>query len=53
FNVRRVVDDPSAVATLFRKALGDKPLNHEMALALEKKAQNHTPTVRRTSQIGG
>ncbi|MBT2763826.1 GTP 3',8-cyclase MoaA [Paenibacillus sp. ISL-20] len=53
FNVRRVVDDPSAVANLFRKALGDKPLNHEMALALEKKAQNHTPTVRRMSQIGG
>lgn len=53
FNVRRVIDDPQAVANLFRKALGAKPLNHEMALALEKKAQSHTPTVRRMSQIGG
>jgi len=53
FNVRRVIDDPVAVADLFRKALGAKPLNHEMALALEKKTQSHTPTVRRMSQIGG
>lgn len=53
FNVRRVVNDPQAVADMFRKALGAKPQNHEMALALEKKAQSHTPTVRRMSQIGG
>ncbi|MFH0071059.1 radical SAM protein, partial [Peribacillus sp. NPDC056705] len=53
YNVRRIIDDPAAVANLFRKALGAKPLNHEMALALEKKAQSHTPTVRRMSQIGG
>lgn len=53
FNVRRVAHDPEATAALFRKALGDKPQNHEMALALEKKDQSHTPTNRRMSQIGG
>ncbi len=53
FNVRRVAHDPEATADLFRKALGSKPQNHEMALALEKKAQTHTPTQRRMSQIGG
>lgn len=53
YNVRRFVDDPDAMAALFLKALGTKPKNHEMALALEQKMQSHTPTVRRMSQIGG
>ncbi|MFI2857174.1 GTP 3',8-cyclase MoaA [Paenibacillus sp. JSM ZJ436] len=52
-NVRRVAHDPASIEALFRKALGEKPQNHEMALALEKKAQSHTPTGRRMSQIGG
>ncbi|MDO7906485.1 GTP 3',8-cyclase MoaA [Paenibacillus sp. JX-17] len=53
YNVRRVVHDPAAIRALFLQALGTKPQNHEMALALEKKTQSHTPTVRRMSQIGG
>ena len=53
YNVRCYVDDPDAMAALFLKALGTKPKNHEMALALEKKMQSHTPTLRRMSQIGG
>ncbi|MNB82322.1 Cyclic pyranopterin monophosphate synthase [compost metagenome] len=53
YNVRPLADDPEAVRALFRKALAGKPHNHEMALALEKKAQSHTPTARRMSQIGG
>ncbi|MFD1776764.1 GTP 3',8-cyclase MoaA [Paenibacillus rhizophilus] len=53
YNVRPLAGDPEAVRGLFRKALAGKPHNHEMALALEKKAQSHTPTTRRMSQIGG
>lgn len=53
YNVRKVAGDPAATAELFLKALGNKPKNHEMALALEQQAQSHTPTVRRMSQIGG
>lgn len=45
--------DRDGIRSLFLKALGAKPLNHEMALALEQKQQTHTPTVRRMSQIGG
>lgn len=39
-----LISDPAAVQALFRKALGNKPHNHEMALALEKK---HKATRRR------
>jgi cyclic pyranopterin phosphate synthase len=53
YNVRPLTSDPAAVQALFRLALGNKPHNHEMALALEHKAQSHTPTSRRMSQIGG
>ncbi|MCM3786085.1 GTP 3',8-cyclase MoaA [Neobacillus mesonae] len=53
YNVRKVAGDREATAALFLKALGNKPKNHEMALALEQKAQSNTPTVRRMSQIGG
>ncbi|MGG6313400.1 GTP 3',8-cyclase MoaA [Paenibacillus macerans] len=45
--------DRDGIRALFLKALGTKPKNHEMALALEQKQQSHTPTVRRMSQIGG
>ncbi|GJM75170.1 GTP 3',8-cyclase [Paenibacillus macerans] len=45
--------DREGIRAMFLKALGGKPKNHEMALALEKKQQSHTPTVRRMSQIGG
>lgn len=53
YHVRPLTGDPVAMQELFRKALGNKPHNHEMALALEQKAQSHTPTARRMSQIGG
>jgi len=53
YHVRPLTGDPEAMQALFRKALGNKPANHEMALALEQKAQSHTPTARRMSQIGG
>ncbi|WP_339251924.1 GTP 3',8-cyclase MoaA [Paenibacillus sp. FSL P2-0136] len=53
YNVRPLISSPAAVQALFREALGNKPHNHEMALALEHKAQSHTPTARRMSQIGG
>ncbi|SEU13073.1 cyclic pyranopterin phosphate synthase [Paenibacillus sp. NFR01] len=53
YDVRPLTGDPDAVRAMFRQALGNKPHNHEMALALEKKAQSHTPTARRMSQIGG
>lgn len=45
--------DQEGIRSLFLKALGGKPKNHEMALALEQKQQSHTPTTRRMSQIGG
>ncbi|MBP2001852.1 cyclic pyranopterin phosphate synthase [Paenibacillus shirakamiensis] len=44
---------PEAIQQLFLRSLGTKPKNHEMALALEKKAQSNTPTSRKMSQIGG
>lgn len=53
YPVRPLVGDPESIRSLFRQALGNKPHNHEMALALEQKAQSHTPTARRMSQIGG
>lgn len=45
--------DREAIRSKFMKALGGKPKNHEMALALERKEQSRTPTSRRMSQIGG
>lgn len=45
--------NPEAIRRLFLQALGGKPKNHEMALALDKIQQSHTPTKRRMSQIGG
>jgi cyclic pyranopterin phosphate synthase len=53
FNVRKLIGDDQAVSDLFLRALDIKPLNHEMAKALNSEAQSHTPTERRMSQIGG
>lgn len=53
FNVRKYIGDDQALEQLFFQALESKPLNHEMALALEKKKLSHLPTSRRMSQIGG
>lgn len=53
FNVRKAIGDDEAIERLFFRALDIKPENHEMAQALVKAEQSHTPTVRRMSQIGG
>jgi cyclic pyranopterin phosphate synthase len=53
FNVRKAIGDDDAIERLFFRALDIKPENHEMAQALVKAEQSHTPTVRRMSQIGG
>lgn len=53
FNVRKAIGDDAAVERLFYRALDIKPENHEMAQALVKAEQSHTPTERRMSQIGG
>jgi len=52
-NVRNAIGDEGAMQALFLRAMGVKPLNHEMAAKLENEAQSHTPTERRMSQIGG
>ncbi|MFY0542660.1 GTP 3',8-cyclase MoaA [Brevibacillus sp. H7] len=52
-NVRPHIGDKEALRQLFYRALAIKPENHEMAQALERQAQSHTPTLRRMSQIGG
>lgn len=53
FNVRKAIGDDEAIERLFYRALDIKPENHEMAQALAKAEQSHTPTARRMSQIGG
>ena len=53
FHVRSSIGDDEALRTLIRKALGTKPENHEMALAMSDSGASNTPTVRRMSQIGG
>lgn len=53
FNVRKAIGDDEAIERMFYKALDIKPENHEMAQALDRAEQSHTPTVRRMSQIGG
>ncbi|AEI42070.1 GTP 3',8-cyclase MoaA [Paenibacillus mucilaginosus] len=53
FNVRRYIGDDEALAAMFFRALDVKPESHEMAQALLKQSQSHTPTIRRMSQIGG
>ncbi|MGD8192333.1 GTP 3',8-cyclase MoaA [Brevibacillus ginsengisoli] len=52
-NVRPHVGNPEELRQLFFHALSIKPETHEMAQALEKQSQSHTPTLRRMSQIGG
>ncbi|WCK55733.1 GTP 3',8-cyclase MoaA [Aneurinibacillus sp. Ricciae_BoGa-3] len=53
WNVRPLAGDDRAIQALFLRALDAKPENHEMAMALSRESQTHTPTVRRMSQIGG
>jgi len=53
WSVRPHLGDREALKALFFRALDGKPETHEMAQALEKQAQSHTPTTRRMSQIGG
>lgn len=53
FNVRKAIGDDEAIERLFLRALDIKPENHEMAQALAREDQSHTPTTRRMSQIGG
>ncbi|MEF3306474.1 GTP 3',8-cyclase MoaA [Paenibacillus sp. GYB003] len=53
FNVRKAIGDDEAIERLFCRALDIKPENHEMAQALARAEQSHTPTSRRMSQIGG
>ncbi len=52
-NVRPLIGDREALKQMFLRALAIKPETHEMAQALERQAQSHTPTHRRMSQIGG
>lgn len=52
-NVRPFIGDPEGMKELLYRSLAIKPETHEMAQALEKQAQTHTPTLRRMSQIGG
>ncbi|MGC5328444.1 GTP 3',8-cyclase MoaA [Brevibacillus sp. SYSU BS000544] len=52
-NVRPFIGDPEGMKELFYRSLAIKPETHEMAQALEKQTQTHTPTLRRMSQIGG
>ncbi|MBN6188194.1 GTP 3',8-cyclase MoaA [Aneurinibacillus sp. BA2021] len=53
WNVRPLIGNEQAIQNLFLRAIDAKPENHEMAQALTKESQSHTPTVRRMSQIGG
>jgi cyclic pyranopterin phosphate synthase len=53
FNVRSYIGNTEAMEDLFFRALDIKPLNHEMAQALQNQEQSHMPTARRMSQIGG
>lgn len=53
YNVRRWIGNDDAIRELFLKAIDAKPLNHEMAKALDGEIQTHQPTFRRMSQIGG
>lgn len=52
-NVRKAIGDDEAIERLFYRVLDIKPENHEMAQALARAEQSHTPTSRRMSQIGG
>lgn len=52
-NIREAIPDPVEFQRLIQKALDNKPLNHEMALADADKVIEKAPTWRHMSQIGG
>lgn len=53
WSVRKWIGNDDKLKELFLKALDAKPETHDMAKALSKEEQCHTPRVRRMSQIGG
>lgn len=52
-NVRKVISDPVKFRQTIQRALDNKPLNHEMALAQPERIIDKAPTWRHMSQIGG
>lgn len=52
-NIRQAIPDKEEFQRLIQKALDNKPLNHEMAMADADKVVNKAPTWRHMSQIGG
>lgn len=52
-NIRKAIPDKPAFRQLIQKALDNKPLNHEMALAETDRIIDRAPTWRHMSQIGG
>lgn len=51
--IRRYAGDPDGLERMIRAALGQKPRNHEMALAMAGGTDGGRPTARTMSQIGG
>lgn len=52
-DMKAALGDEQKLIELYAKAMAIKPENHEMAAKLLDAAQNHVPTTRRMSQIGG
>lgn len=52
-NIRPAIFEPAKFKALVQRALNNKPLNHEMALARPERIIDQAPTWRHMSQIGG
>lgn len=52
-DIRKAISDKAAFRQLIQKALDNKPLNHEMAMAETDRIIDKAPTWRHMSQIGG
>ncbi|WP_282803215.1 GTP 3',8-cyclase MoaA [Secundilactobacillus kimchicus] len=52
-DIRKAIPDKVAFRQLIQKALDNKPLNHEMAMAETDRIIDKAPTWRHMSQIGG
>ncbi|GAW99498.1 GTP 3',8-cyclase MoaA [Secundilactobacillus mixtipabuli] len=52
-DIRKAIPDKAAFRKLIQKALDNKPLNHEMAMAETDRIIDKAPTWRHMSQIGG
>lgn len=52
-DIRKAIPDKEAFRALIQKALDNKPLNHEMAMAETDRIIDKAPTWRHMSQIGG